>query len=184
MMITNNKHKIILLALLNLIILILQPVKLLGQGQIFLEKDEINGYNLESQSKIHWYGPDKQLRTADEQKFKILNSKSNQYIYIQYYVFNSVSEAIIETTRLSQRFAVPYIWGSPTGTVIGEDTWTLLNTKLTNSNALFFVRGNVGIQLFIQGTFTDQLVKIITDKILKKINNYLSLDISSDDINL
>ncbi|HET6559055.1 MAG TPA: hypothetical protein VFG54_17165 [Prolixibacteraceae bacterium] len=180
---TNDKYRFILLTLLIFAISIIQPVHLLGQSQIFLLEDEINGYKLKNHSKTQLYSSDKQLRTADVQQFKMLDSKGNQYIYIQYFVFNSIPSAIDGTNRLSQRFAVPYIWGSPTGNIIGEDTWTILNPKLINSNAIFFVRGNIGIQLFIQGTVTNQLVKLISDKIVKKIDKYLSTDVTSNTIN-
>ena len=183
MMKTNNRYRFELLTIIIFAILIIQPIRLLGQSQIFLLEDEINGYKLENHSKTHLYSSDKQLKTAVIQQFKVLDSKGNQYIYIQYFVFNSIPSAINGTYRLSQRFAVPYIWASPTGTIIGEDTWTILNPKLINSNAIFFVRGNIGVQLFIQGTVTNQLVRLISDKIEKKIDKYLSADVESKTIN-
>lgn len=177
---TSNKSRLILLALLNLTILTVNPVYLFGQGEIFLTKDEVKGFELERHSKYD-RGNDKQIKTIDIQKWKILDSEVNQYFYVQYYVFSSVPAAISGTTRLSQRFAVPYIWGSPTGFTVGEATWSSLKNEVNNSSALFFVKGNVGIQVFVHGLNNRQLIKTVTDKLVTKIDRFLQTTIKSED---
>lgn len=179
---TNNKCKLILLVLLNLTFLLTNPIKLMSQNQIFLTRNDLEAYELKRQSKIFWYGSDKQLRTAEEQEWNTLDTTTNnQYIYIQYYVFNSIPEAINGTAKLSQRFAVPYVWGSPTSFTIGEDTWSSLNTYVRNSCALFFVKENIGIQVYIHGLDKDQLMTKVTGKLVTKIEKSIQQNVVSED---
>ena len=177
---TSNKSRLILLALLSLTILTVYPVYLFGQSEIFLTKDEVKGFELERHSK-YARGNDKQIKTVDIQKWKILDSEVNQYFYVQYYVFSSVPAAISGTTRLSQRFAVPYVWGSPTGFTVGEATWSSLKNEVNNSSALFFVKGNVGIQLFVHGLDNKQLIKTVTDKLVTKLDRFLQSTSKSEE---
>lgn len=181
MMKTNNKWGLIMFVLLYFTILLANPSKLSGQSQIFLEESELNAFDLMRQSKIYWYDSDKHLRTAEDQEWRAFDSENNQYVYIQYYIFNSIQEAINGTAKLSQRFAVPYIWGSPTDFTVGEATWSSLKNDVNNSSALFFVKGNVGIQVFVNGLDNRQLIKTVTDKLVTKLDRYLQSTIKSED---
>jgi hypothetical protein len=181
MMKTNNKWGLIIFVLLCLTILLAEPSKLSGQSQIFLEESELITFDLMRQSKIYWFDPDKNLRTAEDQEWKAFDSENNQYVYIQYYVFNSIPEAINGTAKLSQRFAVSYVWGSPVIFTVGEATWSSLKNDVNNSSALFFVKGNVGIQVFVHGLDNKKLIKTVTDKLVTKLDRFLQSTIKSED---
>ena len=164
-----------LLISLTLFTLPNHPVRLYSQEQVLLSESEMPGYELENESTIHWVvGEDNQIQYGIGQQWEIMGAEE-QYVYINYCEFISIPEAIVATAFSALSHAVPYIWGSPTGSLTGDATWFALG-----SNAIYFIRGNIGIQLFLpfyQNKDSSQRMQIILNKLVGKISQNLSAEI-------
>jgi hypothetical protein len=94
-------------------------------------------------------------------------------VYISYCEFHSLPETILGTAFSAQCNVTPYIWGSPTGSIIGEGSWSAIGNNFNNSNTIYFVRGNIGIQVFFpfyQYMDLNQRMENISNKLIKKID--------------
>jgi hypothetical protein len=182
-MFTNKKLKKYFLVFISLFIICNYLNKIYGQEKVLLSKNEMSGYELKNQSKIHWLvGKDNQVHYGIGQQWQILDVEEVQYVYINYCIFRSIPETILGTTFSAQSNVNPYIWGSPTGSITGDGTWQVIDGKLNNSNAIYFTRGNIGIKLFFpfyQNKDLNQRIENISKKLIEKINQNLPEEIFS-----
>lgn len=156
-----------------ILLFVLHSVSLKSQDRFILTESEMPGYELERQENDYrWIiNENYDVRIGIEQKWKMING--NCSIYISYCKFSSFVEAYQAISFCATtRTAVPYLWGSLNGTIVGDGSWVPIN----NSNAIYFLRGNVGIQVFTsnfeQGK-KEELLAII-DNLLNKIEINLS----------
>lgn len=146
------------------------------QEDVLLSKDEMPGYELVNESKVHWLVSEKNdVHFGISQQWKIMGVDDDIYVYIDYMAFSSATEAMQKTTFNSQSYSLPYELGTPTKSVIGDKTWTCVSEKQEQSDAIIFVKDNIGIKLFIpfyKGEDISQRIDYISKLILEKINNY------------
>lgn len=160
---------------------LLIPFKTNGQERFFLSENDINGYELRRQSEHIWKigDSDDQIHKAMKQKWHLIGSEKNHNIYISYAMFSSNIKAIQKTSYAANSNAWHYIWGFFNGSILGDGTWISIR-----NGALYFVRGNIGIQIFKPGPFTEndrQTFISIATKILNKIKLNLSPEIVSSE---
>ena len=138
------------------------------------------GYQLVRQKSDSWTINDNYDKVNGiEQKWHIQKGDVHQNIHIYYCEFNSIAEAINGCAySVTKRNAIPLIWGSMSGSIIGDYSWISIN-----NGSIFFLRGNVGINIFKphfqQGD--ENIMLNITDKIISKIDKNLSSEILSSE---
>lgn len=153
------------------------PAGIKCQQRFLLTEREMEEYDLVRQGEDQWsIGEDLQTKDVISQKWHIKGSHPSQYIYIDYCEFNTIPEAINGTSYAAQSNAAIYIWGSFYGSIVGEMSWV----DNGGSNALYFVRGNVGTMIFKPHRNTEddkQRLNDIANRILNKIEHNLSTEI-------
>lgn len=151
---------------------------ILCQEPILLSKDDMPGYELVNESKIHWLVSEKNdVHFGIGQKWKMMNSEEDIYVYIEYVSFTTSTEAMQKTAFNSQSYSLKYTLGSPSKSKIGDETWIPSSKNTEESYAVLFVRGNIGIKVFIplyKGKDLSQRIENISKLILVKVDNHLS----------
>lgn len=155
----------------------LYPLRSICQEKFLLQENEMPGFRLEDQYPWMWVvGEGNIFHPTITQKWSVIG-KGNEDIYISYGEFKTISECIQSIAYAATKsYSVPYIWGSLTGFIVGDGSWVGM------PDALFFIRGNVGIQIFKPGTSHEtekQMLISISEKILNKIEANLSSEISA-----
>lgn len=140
-----------------------------AQENFLLTVDEMNGYNLIRETTFRWtIGEGDKAHDVIQQKWQ---TKDLENLYIEYCEFQGEIEAIFGTACASQTLSTPFKWDSPNGLIVGDGTWTALS-----KDALFFVRGNIGIKINMDST--KELISV-SEKTINKIESNLSPDIIS-----
>ena len=172
----NTKRAYKKLALLLSLAVLNSYSVLLCQENVLLSIDDMSGYELVNESKVHWLVSEKnEVHFGIGQQWKIIGIDDDIYVYIDYIAFSSATEAMQKTTFNSQSYSLPYELGTPTKSVIGDKTWTCVSEKQEQSDAIIFVKDNIGIKLFIpfyKGEDLSQRIDYISKLILEKIDNY------------
>lgn len=158
------------------IILLLQPSFVKCQEKFLLTEEEMPGYELKRQSiSAFLIGDDDQTHDAIRQKWHRIGYDDRQNVYIKYCEFDNEIEAIKGIAYASHSNAAMYIWGSFTGSIVGDGSWVS-----PGGGAVYFVRGNVGIKIFKPVDLKDedrQMLISITDQLVTKIESNLSPNI-------
>ena len=170
-----NPH-VVFFVFLNLLIVI-SPKHLCGQEKYILSKEEMPEFGLIYEFVNTHTSFFEQLNKEITQIWEAVDSTKKCQVTIKYYDFSSIPGALSGTAKLSQRFPEPYYWGSPTKTIIGEDTWMYTDPRRNIQNGIFFVKGNIGVQIFISNVQESDPVyqiSVTSKKILERIDQNLS----------
>jgi len=144
-----------------------------AQQKFLLNNKDMEEYELIRQMNTFW-PIDTNSLTNDviEQKWGI--SENNDY-YISYCEFDNVEKAIKGTSFNANSSATPFIFGSPTGEILGDFSWVAID-----GSAICFQKYNVGIKIFkplnINSEDKNNILKI-SNKILIRIDENISLNI-------
>jgi len=147
-----------------------------AQERFLLNAADMPGYQLISTETLPW------RISADSLKLDVVQQRwSNQKdeCYIAYGEFDSEADAYKGTGYESQSFAGPFIFGSPTGEIIGNSSWVSLDQYV-----VFFQKGNIGIKIIRPVEFnTEDSFNILnlSNKLLTKINDNISIEIANKD---
>lgn len=161
---------------------LVNPPAISAQERFLLSGTDMPGYELERQSPFEWIvGPENQMHNVIQQKWHIAGGEKGEDIFISYCEFTTASEALQGTAYAATRsFSWPYIWGSLDGSISRDGSW--IGYFGNYKRALFFVRGNVGIQASkptgedLDATVRQMLMQIV-DKLVNKIEPNLSPEI-------
>ncbi len=145
---------------------------------VFLTATEMQGFELIRQSSNDIIINDKrELHKVIEQKWHILEEDDDLNIHIYYCIFENSIEAFRNIAYAATRSNEwPYIWGSVSGSIIKDGSWI----SVISYDAIHFIRGNVGIKVFIPLQYDEKSQKIILDvcaKLQKKIECNLKKEI-------
>lgn len=146
--------------------------------RIFLLSDRnLEGYELVRENSTFWLiSNDSLTNNVIEQKWRI--SENNEY-YINYCEFENEIDAIKGTAYNANSNAMPFIFGSSTGEIIGNISWVSLD-----GSATYFQKGNVGVKIFNPKSYNNEDKKNIlylSNKVLSRINENIYTDNKTND---
>ena len=147
-----------------------------GQENFLLNENEMSGFELKRQSKIHWLVGKDQIHYGIGQKWHVTGLEKNRNIHIEYCEFITEVDALYSTAFASRSNVSQYLWGSHVGSFIGDDSWVGINHKSKIASAVYFVRGNVGVKIFIPFFLENQIqvIESLSSKLINTINQNLS----------
>ena len=138
-----------------------------AQVKFILSDKNIEEYKLISQVNTFWpISTDSLKSNVTEQKW--IKSESEEY-YISYCEFESEEDATKSMAYTANSCAMPFIFGSPTGEIIGDASWVALD-----GSAVCFQIGNIGIKIFKPINFKledrNNILRI-SNKVLERIRD-------------
>jgi hypothetical protein len=136
------------------------------------------GFELITQYTNHIVIEDKfKLHEVIEQEWHKTGDDDNQLVGVTYCEFNTSAKAIASIAYSATRGnALPYIWGSNTGSIIKDGSWI----GAIREDAIYFIRGNIGIRIFNPLRFNENDRQIMLDlctKLQKKVEKNLTYEI-------
>lgn len=144
--------------------------------RFLITEAEMPGYELKRQVPFEWIIADgNQMYPVIQQKWHIAGTEENNNIYIEYCEFATEPEAIYGTAYTVQSYETPSIRGTPTGSIIGDNSWAAINGR-----GIFFLRANIGIKISLWANFNDNdlpLLLSLSNKLANKIESNLSPEI-------
>jgi len=145
-----------------------------SQDEFYLTETDLQGYKKLSQFNSSWSISKGKSHTGIRQYWLKEGEPDTQAIYIKYCIFDSESDAINGAAYQAGNYASKYTWGSFSGSIAGDLSWTATRT-------IIFVRGNVGIQIGGPTTSEEDRTEtlMIANIILNKIESNLSPEIIS-----
>jgi len=150
-----------------ILILLINLSTLFSQENFLLNETDLVGFELKRQYDNLWIvGNDNQTTEIISQDWLAVGASDEQIFIIAYCEFNSENEAIRGIAYASNSYARPYIWGSFNAAILGDLSWIAIEGK-----AIFFVRGNIGINIFKHKFVTTdkETLSGIAYKIINKI---------------
>jgi hypothetical protein len=94
-----------------------------GQDKVLLKPGELPGFELRSEGKQAWgIGDNSQLFWGVRQLWQVSGTKEVQMINIEYIEFPTLPFAILGTSYQAHSLEIGFVWGSPTGHIVGEET--------------------------------------------------------------
>lgn len=162
----------------SFLILLLLPFLLFSQEKYLLTTNEMPGYELVRQSTDYW------AIKGIEQRWKKLDAGSDPYpdVFIRYGEFNNESHAITSVAYTSGSFSGIFVFGSLTGEIIGNATWSAIDGP-----CIYFQKWNVGISIrksIYLTPYNKNIILDLSNKILAKINANIPVEYVSKDIEL
>ncbi|MCF8358393.1 MAG: hypothetical protein K9H26_06515 [Prolixibacteraceae bacterium] len=144
-----------------------------AQKDILLVDDNIEGFKLIREMKSFWQiSADSLTDNVLEQKWSLYE---NDEYYISYCEFDNEEDAIKGVAYNANSSAMPFIFGSPTGEIVGNVSWRSLD-----GSAICFQKNNIGIKIFKPLNVKEKDKKVIlsiSNNILEKINANISSNI-------
>lgn len=137
---------------------------IIAQGQYTLDNGSVEDFKLKNQETISLPIDNDIFLNAIEQRWY---SSDNQEFYVVYYNFESELEALRGITYVANSCALPFVYGSPKGEIIGNMSWVSLD-----QSAICFQKGNIGVKIFKPVNFMTQdadIINYLSGKILEKI---------------
>lgn len=116
----------------------------IAQESILLGEYDMKSYELLRQSNSYW------PMSADSLNSNVIRqrwSSSDGEYYIIYCEFNNEADALNAVAYMANSCASPFIFGSPTGEIIGNASWVGLDRS-----AVCFSKGKFGIKVFKPGS--------------------------------
>ena len=142
---------------------------IIAQEQYVLTNGSVEDFKLKNQETISLPIDNDIFLNAIEQRWY---SSDNQEFYVVYYSFESEVEALKGIAYVANSCALPFVYGSPEGEIIGNMSWVSLD-----QSAICFQKRNIGVKIFKPVNFRAQdadIINYLSDKILDKIEmNYL-----------
>ncbi len=165
----NYRILIIIIASLNMSVLYFHS-NICAQQKFLLKNEDMKEYKLIREINIFWaIGADSLSKNIIEQKWSM--SQSDEY-YIDYCEFDNEENAIKGIAYMANSSAMPFIFGSPTGEIIGSISWVSID-----GSAVCFQKGTVGIKIFkplnLKTEDRNSMLKI-ANKVLAKIKENVS----------
>ena len=161
---TNIKYKRVFFISISFILYLYTIIN--AQESFLLSDKNMEEYKLMSQVNTFWpISADSLNRNAIRQRWNI--SEKDEF-YINYCEFDSEEDAIKGTAYTANSCTMPFIFGSPTGEIIGNASWVALD-----GSAVCFQKGNIGINIFKPVNFQPEdrnNILNISDKVLVRIN--------------
>lgn len=136
-------------------------------------ESEIPGYTYIRQMNFIWQVEKGVTQDIVRQFWNTINDTDEvEDLSIDVCIFDTIPEAIAKTSYSKGTYAVPYEWGSVSGSIDGDHSWYASYSK---TPAQYIVRGNVGIRIneFLTAQeyidFAD-VVNVMVSKIEKNLN--------------
>ena len=132
-------------------------------------------YKLISQVNTFWPISTDSLKSNVIEQWWTISKKDD--LYINYCEFDCVENAIKGTAYAANSNATPFIFGSPTGGIIGNASWVSLD-----GSAVYFQKENIGIKIFkpLNALPKDQKLFLnISNNLLAKIRENIPSDIKT-----
>jgi len=168
---TNKKYKRVFFISISFILYFSTIIN--AQESFLLSGKNMEEYKLMSQGNTFWpISADSLNRNAIMQRWNI--SEKDEY-YVNYCEFDSEEDAIKGTAYMANSCAMPFIFGSPTGEIIGDASWVSLDRS-----AICFQKGNIGIKIFKPVNLKPKdrsNILNISNKVLVKIRENISPNI-------
>ena len=161
---TSFKYTILLSILLSFVAI----TDLISQEQYALTEEENINSNLISQRLSYWnIGADDAIHTAIRQKWE---KPPNMIYYIEYCEFEDIKLAMQGTSHMANSASVPFLYGSPNGEIIGDNSWCSIN-----GTAICFQKDKYGVKIFsVDGAevgISEELLKL-TKRVLDRISQH------------
>lgn len=146
-----------------------------AQDRLLLSDNDMEEYKLMSQMNTFWpISADSLKSNVIRQRWRISGKDD---FYINYCEFDCEENAIKGTAYAANSNAMPFIFGSPTGEIIGNASWVALD-----GGAVYFQKGNIGIKIFKPVNLKPEdrnNILNISNKVLVKIRDNIPSDIKT-----
>lgn len=148
-----------------------------AQRKFLLSDINMEEHELIREKSTFWQiSADSLTNNVIEQKWRI--AENNEY-YISYCEFENEAEAIKGTAYNANSNAMPFIFGSSTGEIIGNVSWVSLD-----GSATYFQKGKVGIKIFKPKSYNkvdENNILYLSNKVLARISENIPSDIKIKD---
>ena len=174
----------IFIFIIYVILLVICPFNIRSQEidenvyKYLLTESEMPGYEIIKSEPSSWYGLEKEFIW---QEWDVEGTDGRRDFFFIVGVFDSIWEAInkVEYNIGPRAHEFIYIWGSPNGSIPGDESWFMIG--FPHEESTIFVRGNVVVLINkrVNEIPHNITVETLTSKMLRKVEQNLDSEILS-----